>query len=125
MISSNIFPSSYIYIYRIYFSWFDKYVIVFRRRALWSTKFLFRYGFITCTPVVSLSLFLSLSSSMHQKQSNATDATRCFSRRSYFLNIHVASCSWNADAFYSRGPFRKQYSRVTPRRLNKSYSCDY
>lgn len=112
----------------IYLSWFGKYVIVFRKRTPRNMKFLFAcaIGFITCTPglpPLSLSL-LSLSMCMHQTQSNATDATGRISRPSYFPNICVASCLWNADVFYSCSPLRKQYSRVTSRRLNKSYNCD-
>lgn len=79
----------YVIFSKIYFSCFGKYVIVFRRRAPRSTKFLFRYiiGFIMCTPGPSLSF--SSSMYMHQKQSNATDATSCFSCRSYFLNVYI------------------------------------
>lgn len=52
----------YVIFSKIYFSCFGKYVIVFRRRAPRSTKFLFRYiiGFIMCIPGPSLSLSLPL-----------------------------------------------------------------
>lgn len=47
------YPSRYTV--SIYLSWFDKYVIVFRRRTPRNMKFLFGYaiGFIKCTPRVS------------------------------------------------------------------------
>lgn len=64
---------------------------------------------------------------MHQTQSNAAAAADAlpplFLFPKYMRRLFMEHRSLSLSLLYSRGPLHKQYSRVTARRLNKSYRC--